>query len=154
MNKPKYIIIHHSLTIDNEGRSWEAIKKYHMEINKWSDIGYHKGVELIDSRVVVLTGRSDKTSGAHAKELGMNSKSIGICVVGNYDIIKPDMAHLTVLKQLCLAYMVNYDIPVERILGHREVGLMAGYDWRKGQYKTCPGSRFDLDAFREFLKKG
>lgn len=154
MNKPEYIIVHHSLTTDGIGRSWEAIKKYHVEINKWSDIGYHKGIELIGNFVEILQGRPDNIEGAHAKELGMNKKSIGVCVVGNYDIIEPDMAHLIILKDLCIAYMVNYNIPVEKILGHREVGLMAGYNWKKGEYKTCPGSKFNMDTLRAMVGRG
>jgi N-acetylmuramoyl-L-alanine amidase len=151
MNHPEYIVVHHSLTTDGIGESWEAIRRYHMEVNGWNDIGYHKGIELVGTEIVVHQGRPDNVAGAHAKEAGMNNKSIGICVVGNYDIIPPDDAHLEVLKQVCQAYMVNYNIPVEKVVGHREVGLMAGYDWRKGQFKTCPGSKFDMDMFRKMI---
>ena len=151
MNKPEYIIVHHSLTVDGPTLSWEAIRKYHIEKNGWFDIGYHQGVEDVGGIMQVFRGRADKTSGAHCKELGMNSKSIGICVVGNYDIIEPPESHLIALRQICNAYMVNYEIPVDKILGHREVGLMAGFDWKKHQYKSCPGSKFDMDAFRKYV---
>ena len=154
MNKPEYIVVHHSHTPDGRTLSWEAIRKYHIETNGWHDIGYHKGVELVKDKVIVLQGRPDNMVGAHAKELGMNSKSIGICVVGNYDEVEPDEDHLNVLKQLCFAYMVNYKIPVDKIIGHREVGKMAGFDWTKGQYKSCPGRKFDMDAFRARVVKG
>ena len=153
-NKPEYIIIHHSLTTDGIGESWSAIKRYHMEVNGWNDIGYHKGIENVNGQILVFTGRADITPGAHTKELGMNNKSIGICVVGNYDIIDIEERYLNVLRQLCYAYMVNYNIKTDKILGHREVGMMAGYDWTKGQYKTCPGSRFCMDAFRQLVYKG
>ena len=154
MNKPEYIIVHHSMTKDSGTKSWDAIRKYHKESMGMNDIGYHKGIEDIGGVIQVLTGRADTTAGAHTKELGMNSRSIGICVVGNYDIIKPPQAYFEELKKICYAYMINYNIPTKNIIGHREVGLMAGYDWMKGQYKTCPGRLFDMDAFRDFVFKG
>jgi len=152
MNKPEYIIVHHSLTVDGPTLSWEAIRKYHIEKNGWYDIGYHKGVELVDKIVKVFQGRADNIPGAHCKELKMNIKSIGICVVGNYDLIEPSDEHLNVLRQLCQAYMVNYEIPIDNVLGHREVGMMAGFDWRKGQFKSCPGKFFSMTNFRNMLR--
>jgi hypothetical protein len=154
MNKPQYIIIHHSTTKDSGTKSWDAIRKYHIETMGMNDIGYHKGIEDIGGIIQVLAGRADTTSGAHTKELGMNSKSIGICVVGNYDIIPPSIEYLEILKKICYAYMINYSIPTKNVLGHREVGLMAGFDWKKGQFKTCPGRLFDMTAFRDFIFKG
>lgn len=150
-NKPEFIIIHHSHTPDGKTLSWEAIRKYHMETNGWYDIGYHRGVELVGDKVVILKGRPDDVSGAHVKELHINSRSIGICVVGNYDEEKPDWAHLNALKEICHVYMINYNIPVSKVLGHREVGRLAGFDWEKGQYKSCPGKLFDMNEFRKFL---
>lgn len=154
MNKPEYIIVHHSMTKDSGTKSWDAIRKYHIENMGMNDIGYHKGIEDIGGVITVMEGRADTISGAHTKELGMNSKSIGICVVGDYDVIAPAQSYLDILRELCNAYMVNYDIPVKNILGHREVGLMAGYDWTKGQFKTCPGRLFDMDVLRKFIFKG
>lgn len=151
INKPEYIVVHHSLTKDGPTVSWEAIRKYHKEVNKWSDIGYHKGIENVNGKIAVMNGRADHIPGAHAKEMGMNHKSIGICVIGNYDLVEPPNEYLDVLKELCHAYMVNYNIAVENVIGHREVGLMAGFDWRKNQYKSCPGKLFDMDKFRKFL---
>jgi N-acetylmuramoyl-L-alanine amidase len=142
------------MTKDSGTKSWDAIRKYHIETMKMNDIGYHKGIEDVGGIIQVLTGRADTTSGAHTKELGMNSKSIGICVVGNYDIIPPPLEYLEILKKICYAYMINYSIPTKNILGHREVGLMAGFDWKKGQFKTCPGRLFDMVAFRDFVFKG
>jgi N-acetyl-anhydromuramyl-L-alanine amidase AmpD len=154
MNKPEFIVVHHSFTVDGIGESWRAIRKYHINVDGWYDIGYHKGIELVGKKIEVFNGRKDQVPGAHTKELHMNSRSIGICVVGNYDITAPDEDHLEVLKQVCYAYMVSYSIPTHKVVGHREIGLMAGYDWTKGQYKTCPGSKFDMTALREALYKG
>jgi len=42
-----------------------------------------------------------------------------------------------------------YMIPNDRVLGHREAGMMDGLDWTKGQFKSCPGKNFSMDRFRE-----
>jgi N-acetylmuramoyl-L-alanine amidase len=142
------------MTKDSGTKSWDAIRKYHIENMGMNDIGYHKGIEDIGGVIQVMLGRAETVSGAHTKELGMNSKSIGICVVGDYDAIAPAQGYLDKLRELCNAYMINYNIPTKNILGHREVGFMAGFDWTKGQFKTCPGRLFDMAAFRTFVFNG
>jgi N-acetyl-anhydromuramyl-L-alanine amidase AmpD len=152
MNDPEYIILHHSFTKDGEKKDWDAIREYHIKTNGWNDIGYHYGIELYDGRLTIMVGRRESLAGAHTKELGMNSRSIGICVVGNYDEAPPPLANLDLLAYLCVRIMRDYGITPDRVIGHRDVGLMAGFDWKKGQYKTCPGRLFSVDAFRKMLK--
>lgn len=149
--KPSYIILHHSLTKDGSVNDWEAIRRYHKETNGWADIGYNLGIEEVDGQLVVQTGRRIGTPGAHTKEMGMNSKGVGICVVGNYDLAPPSLRYLYLLRDLCWTVMVNWSIPVEHVLGHRDVGMMAGYDWRKGEYKSCPGKLFPLSGLKDLL---
>jgi hypothetical protein len=149
--KPDYVVVHHSLTKDGLVVDWEAIRRYHIETNGWSDIGYHHGLERVGSAIVVQVGRPEFMPGAHCKEAGMNGRSIGICVVGNFDLAPPDLEMLKALRDICFAVMVNYAIPVGNVIGHRDAGLMAGFDWRKGQYKTCPGRLFPMEALRSLI---
>jgi N-acetylmuramoyl-L-alanine amidase len=149
--KPEYIVIHHSLTKDGTTKDWDAIRRYHIETNGWSDIGYHHGIERINGVLTPQVGRPEFMAGAHAKEVGMNEKSLGVCVVGNFDLAAPDIEMLRMLKSLCLAIMVNYSIPAQKVIAHRDVGLMAGFDWQKGQFKACPGTRFPMAALRDAL---
>jgi hypothetical protein len=149
--KPQYIIIHHSLTKDGLVVDWGAIRRYHIETNGWHDIGYNAGIEDVGGQLVHQVGRPIGTEGAHCKEDGMNSRSIGICVVGNFDVEPPGLARLYFLRDLCFAYMANYSIPAQNVIGHRDAGLMAGFDWRLGKYKTCPGRLFPMDSLRSML---
>ena len=148
----QYIIIHHSLTEDSKTVSWQAIRRHHKDPNgryKMRDIGYHFGIEMVNDEPEILVGRSLMwVHAAHCVEMGMNQRGIGICVVGNYDLVEPSPLLWIKLKELIHPLMDIFNIPTKNILGHREVGMMAGFDFRKGQYKTCPGRMFDMDRLR------
>lgn len=135
--KPTHIIMHDSLTEDGQTVSWGAIRKYHMETNGWADIGYHFGIELIGDRYEILTGRMLGREGAHCP--GFNRIGIGICLIGNFeeDEVPHDQWALAVQLASHLAWI--FEIPKDRILGHREA--MPG--------RTCPHAHFDCVLFRE-----
>ena len=74
------IIIHCSAT--PEGRDIDAatIRDWHVNGNKWSDIGYHYVIKLDGT---IESGRPLDIAGAHVK--GHNADSIGICYIGGAD---------------------------------------------------------------------
>lgn len=148
---PQYIVIHHSLTKDGQTVDWDAIRRYHREVNGWSDIGYHYGIEQVGKGILLQVGRPESVPGAHTKEMHMNSKSLGICVVGNFDLAPPGLEVLRFLSEIVRRKVMEYGIPVQAVLGHREVGVMAGFDWKKGEYKSCPGKYFPMDTLRAML---
>ncbi len=142
---PTRIIIHHSLTKDDQTVSWNAIRSYHINECGWKDVGYHYGIELIGNDYDILKGRMDNEEGAHC--LGYNDHSIGICVVGNFDLIRPCINQLNLLKKLCNSLMEIYGIKADCVLGHRETYALRN----KPVEKTCPGARFDMVEFRKSL---
>jgi len=71
------IIIHCSATKEGRDVSIDTIRRWHVEGNGWSDIGYHYVIGLDGS---VHKGRLNNTQGAHTK--GHNKSSIGICYIG------------------------------------------------------------------------
>lgn len=77
MRELNKVILHCSAT--EEGKEYNAadIKRWHVEGNKWSDIGYHY-VILLDG--TIEQGRDLDIAGAHVK--GENAKSIGVCYIG------------------------------------------------------------------------
>ena len=137
-NDPKNIILHHSLTKDSETVSWSAMRFYHMHDLGWIDIGYHFGIELIGSKYEIITGRLLTQEGAHCSQDGMNRKSVGICFVGNFDLMEPPIPQWDLGLNLVRSLMNILDIPREKVYGHRNFA----------HYKTCPGKLFDLDKFR------
>lgn len=165
---PEYIIVHHSATKDGVVNDWQAIRRYHMSwryqgdiitekqaqaliaqgvhgVEKpWLDIGYHYGIELIGTQYETMVGRSPTTTGAHCLEQGMNTKSLGVCVVGNYDVdILPDPA-FEKLVVLMLSLMEVWHIPKEKVKRHTDYA----------SYKTCPGSQFPWARLIAALAQG
>lgn len=139
----KGVCIHHSATKDTESSSWEAIRTYHVETNRWSDIGYHFGVEKLGSHYKIRIGRPTDKSGAHAR--GLNSSYIGICVVGNYDsqILEKRTIETLALLIKDLSQTFKFEISEESIKYHNEVAS-----------KTCPGIRFiDKKELIDILKE-
>jgi len=135
----KYIIIHHSLTKDGSTNDWNAIRTYHINVNGWDDIGYNLGVEYIGSRIIYQLGRDFNLNGAHT--IGRNVDSIGICVVGNWDIEEPPDNMLICTAHLCFEVMKKYNISIENIHPH----------WAYAE-KTCPGKMFDMLKLRRYIK--
>jgi len=138
--KPNYIVIHHSATKDSGTVSWGAIREYHKRAKGWSDIGYHFGIEWMGDRDEVLLGRMPDQPGAHC--IGLNSNSIGICCVGNFDELDPPEEQWQLCLQVVRWLMGIYRIPTERVIGHRE--------WAKDG-RSCPGKRWDMGAFRTLI---
>jgi N-acetyl-anhydromuramyl-L-alanine amidase AmpD len=135
-NFPEYIILHHSFTKDGNVVDWDAIRRYHIDENGWKDIGYHYGLEKVNGEYVVKIGRPEWEEGGHTK--GMNNKSIGICVVGNFDVDELEPEAFEMLKELVLDIMFRYGIPAEKIKGHCDFSD-----------KTCPGKKFPLKKLQE-----
>lgn len=148
MNKPEYVVVHHSETRDGVWKDWDAIRKYHKEVKGWRDIGYHYGIELVGEDLIIQQGRTPETVGAHCNEGGMNAKSLGICVVGNFDNKPPTEPVLAVLRGLVKSIQDTYNIPANRVLGHKEAQVAMG----GVATKTCPGSQFNMDVFRASLE--
>lgn len=159
------IIIHHSLTKDGRVNDWNAIRKYHMSyaldgniISKeralqllgqgvkgikypYIEIGYHGGVELVGDKYVWQIGRSVKTAGAHTR--GYNNQSLGVCFVGNYDLIKPPEEMLELGAEKIAIWVKQFGLKIADIRTHHEFA----------SYKSCPGKLFPMDDLRDLVKE-
>lgn len=110
-------------------------------------IGYHY-VVLQDG--TVQRGRPEGCVGAHARHL--NDRSLGVCLVGNFSSadnpagrqgpVRPPDAQIASLTALCAYLVRKYDIPLEQIRRHRDVGRTA-----------CPGDQFPWNDFRRALRR-
>jgi hypothetical protein len=173
----RYIVVHHSATIDGRLNDWAGICKYHTSWRRldrgeivtaqeageltaqgvrceppWrGPCGYHYGIERDNGLILVRQGRPVAETGAHAT--GFNESGVGLCIVGNYDREAPDpLLYDEIKKQIrAIAAEIGMDAAVmareKYILGHRETYALRGVT----QQKTCPGSAFDMDKLRQEL---
>jgi len=120
------IIIHCAATKPGMDIGVKEIRKWHVEGNRWNDVGYHY---VIRRNGDIEKGRNDAISGAHVA--GHNADSIGICLVGGIDDAgKPASnfarAQWAALEHLVKELMALY--PGAAVSGHN--------DWTTA--KACP----------------
>lgn len=149
MNK-KRVVIHHSATPDSPiSFSWNAIRRYHVEVNKWRDIGYHLGFEqgadaLGKVSYEALLGRPIDADGAHCPQQNSNVEALGVVFIGNFDLAPPPHNLLIFGARHLAAFMRALGIQVSRdtVKGHYEFN----------SYKSCPGKYFNMDTFVDLLR--
>lgn len=142
MNKPKYIIVHHTSgtaanpLADTSHHTFDTIKHWHVQGRGWKDIGYHWVIEKDGS---VRKGRDESSSGAHA--VGYNKKSIGVCLSGNFDLTFPTKEQTDALRTLLKEIVDRWNINTEDIIPHRDVAN-----------KTCYGMNLPEDWARHLVE--
>lgn len=135
-----HIGIHHSASSFG---SAEIIDGWHLQ--RWtSGLGYHfiihNGTWYPSG--VIETGRNVNTNPAAHKP--KNSKSIAICVIGNFDIETCDKGldpRFDALAALVIRLMNAKGLELKDVYGHRELKPAT----------HCPGLNVDLDKMRNFF---
>lgn len=128
----KFVIVHQSATKKSE-TSFEKIKKFHL-YQGMGNIAYHY---FIEANGRLKKGRNESTQGTHTRASSMNTKSIGICLAGEFNSETPEPAQLLTLELLLKNLSTKYKFKKQNILGHREV---------YGSATECPG-----DSLNEWL---
>lgn len=153
----EHVVIHHSATSNDISDPYAAVRSiylYHTQVNGWSDIGYNY---LVAPDGTVFQGRDDMgladpddIVGAHM--CGVNSKTMGICVLGNFSNQMPPEKALDALAGLIKWKTEKDKIPIfgrkmhaigpasanlppqnlAQVCGHRE-GC-------RPSYTECPGN--------------
>ena len=117
--KAEYLVIHtaaHGNKDNNYDTTVEQIQEWHLK-RGWKEIGYHFVIRLNGD---VTTGeRHLDEAGAHVA--GLNSRSYGICMSGHGDFHNFTENQYNSLIDLCIRLMKDYNIPVEKVIGHREI---------------------------------
>lgn len=147
--KPEWIVWHCSAS--RWGRLKE-IDKWHRE-RGWDGVGYHAVIlngnierrrhsSLFDGNIEL--GRSFDEVGAHVK--GLNSKSIGICLVGE----KGRFTHHQIESAVKLTKHLQslFKIPTSKVIGHYEIAIA---NPKLKTSKTCPD--IPMKNVRDWLDK-
>jgi N-acetyl-anhydromuramyl-L-alanine amidase AmpD len=136
------IVVHGSWTKPGLNVDADEIRKWHVEGNGWSDIGYHF---VIRRDGVVEDGRPVNTPGAHVAD--HNKDTIGICLVGGRADDNPSTVNMDEFTKQELLWEFNYTEKqmkalgalvdklqakhaCERVVGHRDFPNVT---------KRCPG---------------
>lgn len=170
------IVWHHSASPDNVTRDWDGIVKYHTSYRidfeivspdvfeerlikgdgkvfqkPWKDVGYHGGTEFVNGEPTFHWGRPLSMIGAHAGVKGasnrFNTEYLGLCCIGNYDLISPDPKLWDYNLAVTRTLMDAFRIPKTHVIGHREVYDLLGV----AREKMCPGKCWSMDLFRAEL---
>lgn len=133
--QPEFIIIHHSaVSRKDNAAQFEAVQRNHIA-KGWGAIGYHY---FIEPNGKLHEGRRTWEIGAHCSYTGLNIKSIGICLAGNFQIEKPADPQIFRLRDLLKEIAGNYQIKTNKIVGHNETGAPT----------ACPGKNLDMNFVR------
>lgn len=129
-HQTEMIVIHHSKSHDVPSTT---IHQWHLQ-RGWSGIGYHY---VIRTSGTIERGRPENVIGAHAK--GVNGRSIGICLTGNFMEHKPTEVQMKSLVELIRDIWGRYG--KLKVVGHKDV------------YPTsCPGKLFPWKQLHSMLE--
>lgn len=140
-NFPDKIIVHHTGGTDKDPladtshHTAAIVRDWHVNGLGWSDIGYHWFIEK-DGKIV--QGRDEKLQGAHA--IGENTRSVGICLAGNFDATLPTDAQKKSLAHLLEEVMGRYSLKASDIYPHRVFAS-----------KTCYGNKLSDTWARDLI---
>ncbi|HLO41854.1 MAG TPA: N-acetylmuramoyl-L-alanine amidase, partial [Phycisphaerales bacterium] len=132
MNGINRITIHHSAIENTSLRSQGDVARMlngirHEHMNRkgepFGDIGYHY---IIDPAGRVWEGRSTSFQGAHVSK--NNEHNLGVMLLGNFQSQTPTAAATATLDSFVAYQMQRYNISVNRVYTHQEIGKSA-----------CPG---------------
>ena len=113
------IVIHCSATPATMDIGVEKIREWHVDDNKWDDVGYH---HIITRDGTLEPARPEEMQGAHAP--AANYRSVAICMIGGANSFVDwennflDPQWVT-LKALLLNLIEKYEI--KKIIGHYQV---------------------------------
>lgn len=159
MNTPEYLIVHHTggtdldPLADTSSHTFAIVNDWHVQ-KGWGKIGYHY---FIDKTGLLTQGRADNEEGAHT--IGYNTKSLGICLAGNFDATLPTEAQKISLAKLLTDKSKQYAIPLEKIVPHRFCasktcyGKLLGDDWARRLLITKSAKSVILEAIDALRKQ-
>lgn len=147
-----HLWVHHSAGQTNSSDFAAVVRSYHVyhtgpSLN-WSDIGYNW---LVDPNGVVYQGRAHSlnvftgagnpdVAGAHAGNV--NSRTMGICVIGDYTNIVPSAAATTKLRTMLAwkAHEKGMNVLGTGLIGSISYNIISGH--RDNTVTSCPGDSF------------
>jgi LysM repeat protein len=137
--KWKRIVIHHSATPTDDAMNMHRVHKARGMKN---GLAYHfvisNGSRKASDGEIFMGGRwKDQLDGGHMKSLTYNRTSIGICLIGNFELRAPTTQQMNSLEGLCEYLMKRCSIRVDQVTTHKILHR---------NHTKCPGKYFSLPS--------
>lgn len=148
----KHCIIHHSAGSNTNTDYLNTIRNIyllHTQSNGWDDIGYNFVIApdgtIFSGRDPQNEGDEDNIQGAHF--CAKNGGTMGICLLGNYNLTSPKPAMQNSLEELLAWKLHKENISTEQRFAHpdalgQELGTISMH--RSGCPTECPGDSLAL----------
>ncbi|MFU8803765.1 MAG: peptidoglycan recognition family protein [Bradymonadaceae bacterium] len=142
---PYRMTVHHTAIPSGDGGDAAArmrgMQSYHINTNKWCDIGYHFVIAQT-GKIYQGRSRSDRP-GAHTG--GQNSGNVGMAFIADFTTQTPTTTQLDAGGRITKWIHETHNVPLTRtaVKGHRE--------W-PGQSTSCPGANM-INRITTLLEK-
>ena len=142
--KWKRIIVHHSATPIDDAVN---MHKVHLARGMKNGLAYHfvisNGSRKARDGEIYLSNRwKGQLDGGHVKKQSWNQTSIGICLIGNFEIRPPTSKQLSALEGLCEYLMKRCNLQANDVTTHTLF---------HPKHTVCPGKYFSLTGLRRRL---
>ena len=140
--KWKRIVIHHSATPTDDAMNMHRVHKargmknglaYHFVISNGSRKAY-------DGEIFIGDRWKGQLDGGHMKRLSDNKTSIGICLIGNFELRSPTSKQMKSLEGLCEYLMNKCRLTPNQVTTHKIL---------HPNHTVCPGKYFSLSSLRK-----
>ncbi len=139
------VVVHHTAGTNSYPKSQSAAivratQAYHVKSRKWCDLGYNF---LVDKYGQIFEGRRGgmdrAVRAAHSGNAAVNTYTMGVSMMGNYDLVKPTSALKTAMVKLIGWRMGTNYLPAKGTysLGGKKLNMIAGH--RDVLSTACPG---------------
>ena len=133
------IIIHHSATPIDDAVN---MHKVHLARGMKNGLAYHfvisNGSRKANDGEIYLSNRwKRQLDGGHVKKHSANKTSIGICLIGNFEVCPPTSKQLSALEGLCEYLMKRCNLGVNDVTTHTVF---------HPKHTVCPGKYFSLQT--------
>jgi len=128
LSRINQIVIHHSASI---GQTAEDYARYHVRSKGWPGIGYHFVIEVNGDII-----QANPLINVSYNVSGYNTRSIGICLSGNFTKQEPSSQQLKSLKNL-IAHLRRQLPQKLEVFGHKDYGQT-----------SCPGSNLEKHLYK------
>lgn len=142
----KHIIIHHSAMPVGSAKGLDRFhrEERHME----NGLAYHfligNGRGMGNGEIFISKRWKQQLDGGHVKSHELNQTSIGICLVGNFEKSRPNMAQMKSLEALVRYLMRITKLPSSSVTTHKII---------HPNHTLCPGKRFPTKKFKAAISK-